>query len=173
MRERERRPMAAAGSQCCESCEHRSPHFRWAAEPVSAKESDRLFAIAHPNAAVSAAVGIKQCRGLGPPQAGSTRGGIAHLVVVKRLHKVSLFFLRATSAGTPAFNVLALHRDRLDRSGICFREGNRRSDIGISLMKGCARWPAATRVARCLPTCPLSPRSGHAATALGVSTGRD
>jgi len=33
---------------------------------------------------------------------------------------------------------LALCRDRLGRSGICFREGNRRSDIGISLMKGCA-----------------------------------
>ena len=53
MRERERRPMAAAGSHCCELGEHRSPHFRWAAEPVSAKENDRLVAIAHPNAAVS------------------------------------------------------------------------------------------------------------------------
>ena len=66
--------------------------FRWAAEAVSAKESDRSVAIAHPDAAVSAAVGVLRCRGLGPPQAGSTRGGIAHLVVVKRLHKVSLTF---------------------------------------------------------------------------------
>jgi hypothetical protein len=85
MRERERRPMAAAGSQCCESCEHRSPHFRWAAEPVSAKESDRLVAIAYPNAAVSAAVGIDvlRCRGPGESyRAGLTKGGTAHLLVV-------------------------------------------------------------------------------------------
>jgi hypothetical protein len=85
MRERERRPMAAAGSQCCESCEHRSPHFRWAAEPVSAKESDRLVAIAYPNAAVSAAVGIDVSRCHGPGEsyrAGLTKGGTAHLLVV-------------------------------------------------------------------------------------------
>lgn len=85
MRERERRPMAAAGSQCCESCEHRSPRFRWAAEPVSAKESDRLVAIAHPNAAVSAAVGIGLLRCRGPDEsyrAGLTKGGTAHLLVV-------------------------------------------------------------------------------------------
>jgi hypothetical protein len=85
MRERERRPMAAAGSQCCESCEHRSPHFRWAAEPVSAKENDRLVAIAHPNAAVSAAVGIDvlRCRGPGESyRAGLTKGSTAHLLVV-------------------------------------------------------------------------------------------
>jgi hypothetical protein len=93
MRARERRPMAAAGSQCCELCEHRSPHFRWAAEPVSAKESDRLVAVAYPNAAVSAAVGCLWCRGLGRHcQTRSTGGGTAHLVVVQLLHKVSPVF---------------------------------------------------------------------------------
>jgi hypothetical protein len=67
--------------------------FRWAAEPVSAKESDRSVAIAHPNAAVSAAVGIcDTARGLVHPKPGPPQGGIAHLVVVKGLYKVSLFF---------------------------------------------------------------------------------
>jgi hypothetical protein len=83
---RERRPMAAAAvRECCELGEYRSPHFRWAAEPVSAKESDRLVAIAHPNAAVGAAVGIDvlRCRGPGQNhQAGFTKGGTAHLLVV-------------------------------------------------------------------------------------------
>jgi hypothetical protein len=53
---------AAAVRECCELGEHGSPHFRWAAAAVSAKESDRLVAIAHPNAAVSAAVGIDVLR---------------------------------------------------------------------------------------------------------------
>jgi hypothetical protein len=83
---RERRPMAAAAvRECCELGEHRSPHFRWAAEPVSAKESDRLVAIAHPNAAVGAAVGIDVLRCCGPGEsyrAGLTKGGTAHLFVV-------------------------------------------------------------------------------------------
>jgi hypothetical protein len=52
MHRRGRRPMSAAAvRECCEFCEHRSPRFRWAAEAVSAKESDRLVVIAHPNAA--------------------------------------------------------------------------------------------------------------------------
>jgi hypothetical protein len=59
---RERRPMAAAAvRECCELGEHGSPHFRWAAEAVSAKESDRLVAIAHPDAAVGAAVASMSC----------------------------------------------------------------------------------------------------------------
>ena len=59
--------------------------FRWAAEAVSAKESDRLVAIAHPNAAVGAAVGIDVLRCCGPGEsyrAGLTKGGTAHLFVV-------------------------------------------------------------------------------------------
>src|SRR5262249_51548139 len=53
MDRRHRRPTAAAiARQCCEFCEHRSPRFHCAAEPVSAKESDRLVAVAYPNAAV-------------------------------------------------------------------------------------------------------------------------
>jgi len=53
-----RRAAAADALQCCEFCEHRSPRFHYAAESVSAKESDRSVAIACPNAAVIAAVGI-------------------------------------------------------------------------------------------------------------------
>jgi hypothetical protein len=83
---RERRPMAAAAvRECCELGEHGSPHFRWAAEAVSAKESDRLVAIAHPDAAVGAAVGIDvlRYRGRGESyRAGFTKGGTAHLLVV-------------------------------------------------------------------------------------------
>jgi hypothetical protein len=94
MRERARRPMGTAGCQCCELGEHRSPHFRWAAEPVSAKESYRSVAIAHPNAAVGAAVGIDVSWYRGPGQnhqAGLTKGGTAHLLVVSGCTCLPLF----------------------------------------------------------------------------------
>jgi hypothetical protein len=98
----ERGPVLAAVSpEWCEFCEHRSPHFRWAAEPVSAKESDRSVAIAHPNAAVSAAVAIDvlQCRGPGRyGRTSSTGESSAHLVVVKSFHKVSPVFSSDKSA---------------------------------------------------------------------------
>ena len=74
--------------------------FRWAAEAVSAKESDRSVAIAHPDAAVDAAVGILLGR---YHQAGFTGESTAHLVVVQLLHKVSL--LERLSPGTPPFKM--------------------------------------------------------------------
>src|SRR5262249_7473772 len=102
---RHRRRMAAAiARQCCELCEHRSPHFRWAAEPVSAKESDRSVAIAHPNAAVSAAVGIDLLRCHGPGQnhqAGLTKGGTAHLLVVSGCTLFAALYPERQSAPTP------------------------------------------------------------------------
>src|SRR5437588_13026444 len=57
-----RRAAAADALQCCEFCEHRSPRFHYAAESVSAKESDRSVAIVCPNDAVIAAVGIEFLR---------------------------------------------------------------------------------------------------------------
>ena len=80
-----RRAAAAIAWQCCEFCEHRSPRFRYAAEPVSAKESDRSVAVACPNAAVIAAVGIDvlRCRRPGRNHpAGVTKGGTVHSLVV-------------------------------------------------------------------------------------------
>lgn len=84
-RRHRRRAAATIARQCCEFCEHRSPHFRCAADPVSAKESDRLFAVAHPNAADSAAVGIDvlRCRRPGRNHpAGFTKGATVHSLVV-------------------------------------------------------------------------------------------
>jgi hypothetical protein len=106
MRGGERRPMAAAAvRECCELGEHRSPRFRWAAEAVSAKESDRLVAIAHPNTAVGAAVDVLRCCGPGESyQAGFTKGGTAHLLVVSRCC-LPPFSSERRSARTPLVNV--------------------------------------------------------------------
>jgi hypothetical protein len=82
---RHRRRAAAAVALQCEFCEHRSPRFHYAAEPVSAKESDRSVAVACPNAAVIAAVGIDvlRCRRPGRNHsAGFTKKGTVHSLVV-------------------------------------------------------------------------------------------
>src|SRR5207248_7462424 len=105
MDRRHRRPMAAAiARQCCEFCEHRSPRFHCAAEPVSAKESDRLVAVAYPNAAVIAAIGIDvlRCRRSARSHtARVTKGSTTHSLVVYDCTLVLPLFTERRSARTP------------------------------------------------------------------------
>ena len=92
---------------------------------MSAKESDRLFAVAYPNAAVIAAIGIDvlRCRRFGHP-ARVTKGGTTHSLVVYSCTLFLPLFTGATvgpyascrSESTCIDSTAALRRDAHIRS---------------------------------------------------------